>query len=450
MMDGMICRPLTARVLSALLCVALYAPVYAQEQAPTSRPVAVAPDRATGVYAAGETLSFTITPPVYPPGADGPARLTYRLLKNGATPVLSGPLEPGQTAITVAATQPATYLLEVTANPPAGAPSTRPTKASAGAVVDPERIKPAFGAPDDFDSFWASKLAELAAVAPNPQVQAVDVGTDQPEYYKVTLDNIRGTKVYGQLARPRSADAGAKFPAVLVVQWAGVYPLERDWVLSRAREGWLAMNIIAHDVPFDLSKDEFKKLNETTLKDYIFQGNTDREQSYFLRMYLATARAAEYLASRPDWNGEVMLVTGGSQGGQQAIVAAALSPHITHVMANVPAGANPRGREAGQLVGFPYYFGLDDPQYADKARASQYFDIIHFAPRVKVPTLVGIGLIDTTCPAPGLLAMVNQLAGAKESVLMPLADHGKDHAPYYQRVGKWMDSIRSGGSLPPP
>ena len=73
----------------------------------------------------------------------------------------------------------------------------------------------------------------------NPRVQQVASEPDQPGYYKVTLGNIRGSHVYSQLARPKSAHPAAKFPAVLVVQWAGIYPLEKDWVVSRARRaGW--------------------------------------------------------------------------------------------------------------------------------------------------------------------------------------------------------------------
>ena len=40
-----------------------------------------------------------------------------------------------------------------------------------------------------------------------------------------------------------------------------------------------------------------------------------------------TARAVEYLSERPDWDGRTIVVTGGSQGGLQALVAAGLDGH---------------------------------------------------------------------------------------------------------------------------
>ena len=60
-------------------------------------------------------------------------------------------------------------------------------------------------------------------------------GKSDVAYWKVTLDNIRGTHVYGEIARP---EKGAKFPALLIVQWAGVYGLQKSWVTDRAAQGW--------------------------------------------------------------------------------------------------------------------------------------------------------------------------------------------------------------------
>ena len=117
-----------------------------------------------------------------------------------------------------------------------------------GAVAAPGEIRAAADPPADFDAFWAAKLAELAAVPANPQLEPAASGKEGVDYWKVTLDNIRGTHIRGQLARPAK---GEKFPALLIVQYAGVYPLEKAWVTDRAAEGWLALDILAHDLPID-------------------------------------------------------------------------------------------------------------------------------------------------------------------------------------------------------
>ena len=97
---------------------------------------------------------------------------------------------------------------------------------------------PAADPPEDFAAFWKSKLDELAKVPPNPKLQQADGGKAGVEYAKITLDNIRGAHINGQLARP---EHGEKFPALLIVQWAGVYPLQKGWVTDRAADGWLAL-----------------------------------------------------------------------------------------------------------------------------------------------------------------------------------------------------------------
>ena len=166
-----------------------------------------------------------------------------------------------------------------------------------------------------------------------PVLQTADSRRRGVNYWKLQLDNIRGTHIQGQLARPV---AGGLLPAMLVVQWAGVYPLQKEWVTEHAAQGWLTLNIMAHDLPIDEPPAFYEQLSEGALTNYAAIGNDDREQSYFLRMYLSCYRAVEYLSERPDWDGRTLVVTGTSQGGLQSFVAAGLNPKVTGLMALVP------------------------------------------------------------------------------------------------------------------
>ena len=100
-------------------------------------------------------------------------------------------------------------------------------RALGGAVASPEKIALSAQRPADFDAFWKDKLKELAAVPPNPELLSAPSGKAVVAYWKITMDNIRGTHIRGQLARP---EKGEKLPALLIVQWAGVYPLQKNWV----------------------------------------------------------------------------------------------------------------------------------------------------------------------------------------------------------------------------
>ena len=82
-------------------------------------------------------------------------------------------------------------------------------------------------------------------------------------------------------------------------------------------------------------------------RDYQAVGNTDRETSYFLNMYLRDSRALDYLLTRPDWDGKTIVLTGGSMGGQQSLALAGLRPEkISAVLVCVPGGRRHQRRPA--------------------------------------------------------------------------------------------------------
>jgi cephalosporin-C deacetylase-like acetyl esterase len=266
------------------------------------------------------------------------------------------------------------------------------------------------------------------------------------------MSNIRGTHIQGQIARPAQ---GGKLPALLIVQWAGVYPLQRSWVTDRAAEGWLVLNIEAHDLPID-RPDAFyaeQQQDHGPQHDYPGIGNDDRETSYFLRMYLSCARAADYLAQRADWDGKTLVVMGGSQGGMQALVTAGLCPKISAALAIVPAGCDMLGPVVGRKGGWPQWYANTAGKDAAKVHAaSRYFDVVNFASRIRCPVLVGTGLIDEVCPAAGVLAAANQIQSPKEVVILPGAEHQEingSHAAYNHRCyDQWLPALRQG--LPAP
>lgn len=437
--------PLVSILLAAAAGVAIAAPPPA---------LTVECDDADGIVDVGQQVTWTIRAQ---PGVTG-AR--YTLKRGGLTEVVASPLDFESTqvaTVTAAGDAPGTLLLDVRGTNPEGGDA----KALGGVAIAPDKIEPSAPRPDDFDAFWAEKLAELAAVPINAQVVDVEpstrpaptTSTSQPAampgvtYSQVTLDNVRDTRVHGQLARPRT---GEKFPALLVVQWAGLYPLQPNWVRDRAAEGWLAFNIHAHDLPIDQPEAFYKQQDGGPLKGYASMGNDDRDKSYFLRMYLGVARAIDYLKTRPDWDGKTIVVTGTSQGGLQAFVGAALRPDdVTAILAIVPAGADMLGADVGRSPGWPRWARAVGKKDKDAVRnASRYYDIVNFAPRVRCPALVGLGLLDETCPPAGVYAAANRLAGPKEIVAMPRSSHYGPHDPVTARAAAWRAAIRDGKPAP--
>jgi cephalosporin-C deacetylase-like acetyl esterase len=314
----------------------------------------------------------------------------------------------------------------------------QPVQALAGAAFAPEEIKPSMPEPEDFDEFWAVQRARLDAIPPNASLEPVAWTDPNVELFSITMDNVGGTRIYGYLAKPKG---NGPFPAYFQPQWAGVYSLDPAWAAGRAQQGFVALNINAHAIENGKPADYYRSLDQGALRGYPYQGRESRDTCYFLRMYLSCYRAAEYLASRPDWDGKHLVVAGDSQGGGQAIVTAALSPHVTAVAAGVPALCDLTAAAADRAPGWPMLVelrdGRPDPVQLETAR---YFDVVNFARRVRVQALVGTGFGDLVCPASGVYAAYNALAGPKRMVLDPLCDHAQGKANWWRESWEFVNA----------
>ncbi len=409
-------------------------------------PIVIETDRAIPVYAPGQAIRWDVRATNGALPAD--IALKYAIKRGGMTVTREGGLEltNGAAVIETSLAEPGTLLLEVSAS---GGATQKKVRALGAAVVEPARILPSAPRPDDFDEFWAAKLKELAAIPANPRLEALPANKPGVQYWHIQMDNIKGSTIQGQLARP---EAGAKFPAMLILQWAGVYPLQQAWATDKAAAGWLVLNINAHDLPIDRPAAFYEGQSKGPLADYTGIGNDNRETSYFLRMYLSCYRAAEYLVGRPDWDGKVLVATGNSQGGMQTLMIAGLHPRITAAIAGVPAGCDMTGPKVGRSPGWPmWYWKTEGKEAAKVIEAGRYFDVVNFASRVRCPVLAGIGMVDETCPPAGIMAAMHEMKGAKEMVLLPHGSHqadGNAHQEFYNRSAAWLEALKQGKAPP--
>jgi len=373
-----------------------------------------APYHANGMYAVGETVGWTVTPGSTPPTY----QYKWTIRRNNAVVLKEGKLNlaAGRDTIEIAADRPEMIYVAIEAYSDSadarfqGGNTGRDTGLYAvGAAVAPAKLELSTPRPADFDAFWDSKLAAQARVALDPVLTPVD--TDAPGVeMNVFQINALGSKVHGYIAKPARE---GKFPAVIQLQYAGVYALNAGAVARRAAEGWLIMNVDAHDkLPTDPSGN--------IPRGYQAIGNTDRETSYFLNMYLRDSRALDYLLTRPDWDGKTIVLMGGSMGGQQSLALAGLRPgKITAVLVCVPAGADSNGDLHGRKAGYPNW----PTENADVAKTALYFDTVNFASRIKAPVMAGMGFSDTISPPAGVWTALNQIAGPVEALPLIESEH---------------------------
>jgi len=452
------------RAIKSALLLPLIAPVLYAQPAPPVQQLVFRPYHASGLYEVGDTVGWVVTP--------GPTAPTYaykwtirrnnqEVLKEGKLDLSSGKdkieIVGDQPEMIYVAIEPYAKLLDDRAVKDQGASAASnagPAATAAfvggntgrnnglyavGAAVSPGKLGLSTPRPSDFDAFWDAKLAAQAKLPINPNVTPIQPDIPGIEESMFALDAM-GSKVHGYIAKPGRP---GKFPAVIQLQYAGIYALDPHWAAQRAADGWLVINVDAHDkLPSDPSGD--------IPKSYVAVGNTDREKSYFLNMYLRDSRALDYLLTRPDWDGKTIVLTGGSQGGQQSFALAGLRPEkITAVLVCVPAGADTNGDLHGRKSGFPNW-PADNPKAMETAL---YFDPVNFALRIKAPVMAGMGFIDTVSPPAGIWTALNQIPVPTEP--LPLIESEHDNFTPEKgracpaRTQQILDSLHTGAQYNP-
>ncbi len=293
-----------------------------------------------------------------------------------------------------------------------------------GAMVDPLEIKQGYPEPADFVTFWKEQRKKLDEVPVKAALEVVELPANQKEKYEcfdVKIDCAGGMPVSGYLTRPVGAKPGS-LKAVVSYHGAGVRSA------NKAFRNAISLDVNAHGIINGQSKDFYDKLRDGDLKDYRLRGSNDRNQVYFLGMFLRVMRAMDYIKTLPEWDGENIIVTGGSQGGGQALVAAAMEPKVVLCLAGVPALCDHGGCMAERNSGWPRFVKMKDgkPEDPKVLAETAYFDGANFAKLIKCETFISTGFADSTCVPTSVYATFNNLPeGTKKTITTtPAGGHG--------------------------
>lgn len=383
--------------------------------------LSVVTDRPEALYAVGEQAKFRVS-----------LKLAGQLVNEGQVAVLLDkdgmpptrqeklPLVKGEATVAGTLAEPGFLRCRVTYT----GQDKKTVSATAGAGFDPLKIPPSLPVPDDFDAFWTAQKARLAAVPMQPTLTPVKSPVAGVECFDVQITCVPPRPVSGYFARPVGA-APKSLPAILSVHGAGVRSSGLGSAAGPAKQYHaLAMDINAHGIPNGQPEAFYQDLSRGELQGYPQFGREDREKCYFLGMFLRLTRALEFLTSQPEWDGQVLIVQGSSQGGGQSLAAAALDRRVTLISVGVPAICDHSGRASGRINGWPKLVpdqdGRPDPKVLQVAR---YFDGMNFATRTQAEAVFSVGFIDGVCPPTCVYATYNNLPGKKQMINEPLMGH---------------------------
>ena len=286
----------------------------------------------------------------------------------------------------------------------------------AQAAFDPEKLRPMTDMPEDFAAFWERAKAENAKIPMDPRVERAEQWcTDKVDVYYVRLQSFRKDNyVYGYVSVPKSK---GPHPAVLYVPGAGVAKTKPSTYM--AEKGVITMTLGIHGIPLDMPDENYDILKNGALYNYQFVNLDNRDQYYYKRVFMGCIRAIAYLFTRPEFDGERLMVSGGSQGGGLSIVTTALDPRVKYFVCFYPALCDHMGYLYDRAGGWPHMFDRTRAYFrtAERILNSRYYDAANFARLIRVPGFFSWGYNDLSCPITSIYSAYNVVTAPKELVL---------------------------------
>lgn len=311
-------------------------------------------------------------------------------------------------------------------------------RSAATAAFTPEIIKPTVQYPEDFVEFWENAKAENAKIPMDAIMTLMpERCTATSNVYQVNLQNYKmGSRFYGILAMPK---AEGKYPAILRVPGAGARPYSGD--TGNSDRGIITLEVGIHGVPVDMDRSVYDNMMKAATNEYWFYNLDNKDKYYFKRVYLGCVRAVDFIFSLPQFDGEHIGVTGGSQGGALSIVTAGLDKRIKWLAPFYPALCDLTGYLHGRAGGWPHtlkkeWYG-DWNNTPEKIETIGYYDVVNFARNITQPGFYSWGFNDNVCPPTSMYAAYNVIEAPKELLLAPDTWHWA-YPEQYEQSNEWL------------
>ena len=305
----------------------------------------------------------------------------------------------------------------------------------ATAAFSPESIQPTTTLPADFLQFWDNAKSELARTPLDARITLLpERCTGNVNVYHVNIRNYQNSRLYGILCVPK---APGKYPAILRVPGAGVRPYSGD--IANAEKGAITLEIGIHGIPVNMDAGVYTDMSRGVLNNYWTYNLDNKDRYYYKRVYLGCVRAVDFIFSLPEFNGSGVVVSGASQGGALAIVAAALDSRIKGLVSVYPALCDLTGYLNGRAGGWPHIFNDPTHNTPAKIETSKYYDVVNFARQLKVPGFYTWGYNDVVCPPTSMHAAYNVINAPRTLFLVEETDHWT-YPEQWEKANEWIFS----------
>ena len=285
--------------------------------------------------------------------------------------------------------------------------------AEIGAMYDWDKIRTAVEMPADFQQFWQDNRAKLDQVPFNAKLEKLQTKKPGIELYAVTVDAGVDRPVTAYLAYPAGAKPKTLAAYVNFLSWSKT-DVSRRFAEAGAGKGLLTLAASWHGLPVNQPAKFYQQEIPRVFNG--IRNIHDRDKWDFHGVYLRVLRALDYIKSRPEWDGKTLVVQGGSLGGAQTAVAAALDPQVTTAIISVPCFCEFSADLAGRKRSIPLSGHSVEKVPPVTRKALSYYEVVNLASMIRCEVFFCTGFADELCPPSNVIAAYNNLpAGTPKS-----------------------------------
>ena len=323
----------------------------------------------------------------------------------------------------------------------------QPYRSPRRSTVQPPRsvraTRPPLTRPRDFFPFWTDTLAALARTPPDPRLGVAVTSPEGSSITPVRFRSLDGLAIQGFLITPgdRHPTAVPASRRPVVVSTHG-YNSRTNPVLEARHTAACGADLFCFDVRgFGLSRPGCP----THGGGWVLTGLHDPATSNLRGAVCDFVRASEVAVQLEAGRGGIAF-HGRSFGGALALMAQAVSQRAGYVAAAVPTLGWTEGRlrlaRAGSTREINEHFALHPADRRPILRSLAYFDTMHFADRVRCPSLVGVGAHDEVVPPATVYAVTNHMAPAPDILELPVSHtERRDERHWVEFDRRWTTAV---------
>ena len=288
--------------------------------------------------------------------------------------------------------------------------------------------------PYDLDPFWQETIFKAKKRPLNLMIEAIQEH-ENVRVQDIVFEGYDDQKLHGFILRP--IEQKPRYTVIIHYHGYSYHRGEIKDFLPYLDAGYA---VISFDIrnqggksgPFD--------------SEVMFQGLAHQNDFYYRKVYTDAVKAIDIVHEMPDLDNQRIALTGFSQGGAMALVAAGLDRRVKAVLVEAPALSDFPCRirlltgSIKHLIEYSEKHAITEARYLETLA---YYDVKHLVHPIRVPVLIGNGSADPVCPVECFQPTFNMISAAKRLVIYPTDQHDEGGDAYMAYKIKWLNEVFS-------